>query len=400
MRQASDRLAKPDARAAQAPEKKALSELFAAKSQIDRQIAGLQQQLGVTDPGADTALADAAAALERAQNEVSQAMSQMANAPPGLLDSLTRQQREIAAALAEKAKEAGDSKLGPAQKAAASAADRLSEGGLAEAVASMHKAQEGIQAAQAGASPARPELPKGPDQGQPSMAQLGERQAGVREQAEALLAAQEAAPPAAMDAAAQDLTQAANEVSPVAAGDMGALPPPAQTAVASALGSINSAAAQASGRQQRPAQASAAAAARALARAQAALALAQAGLSPELAQAESGGDQAAPGQQPGQPPANAGKPGPGKQPGQGQQPAQQPTPGTPSPEGTGKIGNWNGPGGANGPLRGAAGSGQFVRLPGRDRAAIQQSRSENYPQEYGPLVEQYLKNLSDQTGQK
>jgi len=35
-------------------------------------------------------------------------------------------------------------------------------------------------------------------------------------------------------------------------------------------------------------------------------------------------------------------------------------------------------------------------LPKRDRAAIQQSQSEKYPQEYGSLVEQYLKNLSDE----
>ena len=36
------------------------------------------------------------------------------------------------------------------------------------------------------------------------------------------------------------------------------------------------------------------------------------------------------------------------------------------------------------------------QLAARDRAAIQQSQGEKYPQEYGPLVEQYLKNLSDQ----
>jgi hypothetical protein len=44
--------------------------------------------------------------------------------------------------------------------------------------------------------------------------------------------------------------------------------------------------------------------------------------------------------------------------------------------------------------------GTFTRLPNRDRVALQQSQSEKYPQEYGPLVEQYLKNLSDQAGEK
>jgi hypothetical protein len=37
----------------------------------------------------------------------------------------------------------------------------------------------------------------------------------------------------------------------------------------------------------------------------------------------------------------------------------------------------------------------FVNLPPRDRAALQQSQAEKYPQEYGPIIEQYLRNLSD-----
>ena len=71
--------------------------------------------------------------------------------------------------------------------------------------------------------------------------------------------------------------------------------------------------------------------------------------------------------------------------------------GTPGPQGNGRQGNWDGAGGADGPRRGTTGSGQFTGLPKRDRAAIQQSQGENYPQEYGALVEQYLKNLSDQS---
>ncbi len=60
------------------------------------------------------------------------------------------------------------------------------------------------------------------------------------------------------------------------------------------------------------------------------------------------------------------------------------------------MGNWSGAGGADGPRRNATGPGQYSGLPMRDRAAIQQSQAEKYPQEYGPMVEQYLKNLSDQ----
>ncbi|HMJ63803.1 MAG TPA: hypothetical protein VK615_00520, partial [Candidatus Binatia bacterium] len=70
--------------------------------------------------------------------------------------------------------------------------------------------------------------------------------------------------------------------------------------------------------------------------------------------------------------------------------------GNPTRQGSGRQGNWRGAGGADGARRGTAGQGQFTGLPARDRAAIQQSQGEKYPQEYGPLVEQYLKNLSDQ----
>ncbi len=42
--------------------------------------------------------------------------------------------------------------------------------------------------------------------------------------------------------------------------------------------------------------------------------------------------------------------------------------------------------------------GAFSRLPARDRAALQQSQSEKSPQEYAPMIEQYMQNLADQPG--
>ena len=42
-----------------------------------------------------------------------------------------------------------------------------------------------------------------------------------------------------------------------------------------------------------------------------------------------------------------------------------------------------------------AGASAFVQLPPRDRQALQQSQAEKYPEEYGNMVEQYLRNLSD-----
>jgi hypothetical protein len=214
-----------------------------------------------------------------------------------------------------------------------------------------------------------------------SLPQLSQQQAEVQKAAESLMAALQAAPASALQQAAQRLEHAGNTIGPLTSGQMGAMPAGAQSALEAAEQALASGAAQASSGQGAPAQASAAAAAQALAQAQAALALAQAGL----------------GSQPGNQPGN--QPGQGQGQGQGQGRNQGRAPGTPGPQGDGQ-GNWAGAGGTEGARRGTAGSSTFVGLPKRDRAALQQSQSEKYPQEYGPLVEQYLKNLSDQAGQK
>jgi hypothetical protein len=185
----------------------------------------------------------------------------------------------------------------------------------------------------------------------------------------------------ALSPAGKKLDNAEGMVSPLTAGKMGQLPSSAQAALESAQGALSSGSAQAAAGQGPPAKANAAAAADALAQAQAALALAQAGLnSGSLAQSGPPGQGQGQGQAQGQ----------GKGRGQGQ----------PTQQGTGRDGNWRGSGGADGSRRGTAGEGQFTGLPARDRAAIQQSQGEKYPQEYGPLVEQYLKNLSDQGAAK
>jgi hypothetical protein len=181
----------------------------------------------------------------------------------------------------------------------------------------------------------------------------------------------------ALSPAGKNLDKAEGIVSPLTAGKMGQLPASAQAALESAQGALSSGSAQAAAGQGAPAQANAAAAADALAQAQAALALAQAGLS--------SGSM-----------AKAGQPGEGQGQGQAQGQGKGKGQGNPSPQGTGRDGNWRGSGGSDGARRGSVGQGQFTGLPARDRAAIQQSQGEKYPQEYGPLVEQYLKNLSDQ----
>ena len=361
---------------AQPPQTRALHELYAAKKDIESKMNELKKELGMESDNAQS-LADAAAALEKAQEEVNNAMAEMSNAPPGLLESLQKQQQAIADALTEHAKDSASPKTAEAQKAASTAAQQLSQSKLKEAVASMQQAQDGIEGAKAAEKPKAAPTP--------SLPQLGQQQTQVKQLAEQLLAAQEAVTDQAMQNAAAQLEQALNDVTPIAAGQAGQLPAAAQQAVQQAQSALTQAAAQAGAKQTQPAQANAADAAQALAQAQAALALAQAGLSSQMAQGQGQGQQPGQGQSPGQ--------------GQGQgKDSQQPGPGqgTPPPRGSGKDGNWSGAGGASGARRATSGNGTFIGLPQRDRAAIQQSQAEKYPQEYGPLVEQYLKNLSDQ----
>jgi len=196
------------------------------------------------------------------------------------------------------------------------------------------------------------------------------------------MGAQQGAPASAMQNAAQALQDAGETIRPLTSGKMGRMPSGAQSALQSAQSSVGEGSAQASAGQNTPAQMNATDAANALAQAQAALALAQAGL----------GTQPSPGQGQSQAKGQGKTPGPGQGKGQGQ--------GSPSPQGTGDEGNRNGPGGADGSRTETAGAGTFTRLPNRDRAALKQSQAEKYPQEFGPLVEQYLKNLSDQSGEK
>ena len=393
--QMNDSKAKLDeakAKDAQPPQNKAIKELYAAKKDIESKMDELKKELGKESDNSKN-LADAQAALEKAQKEVNDAQQQMAN-PDGLLDALQKQQQAIADSLNDAAQSAPSPKTQQAQKDAAQAAQQLAQNDLKSAVGSMQKAQDGIDAAQAGdkkpPGEKKPNASGQPDK--PSLPQLGEQQSEVKKMAENLLAAQEALSKEAMQQAAQSLEQALNDVNPIAAGEAGQLPQAAQDAVQAAQDALTQAAAQAAGQQAKPAQANAAQAAQALAQAQAALALAQAGLSSEMAQ----------GQQPGQ--GEGQQPGQGQSPGQGQgqgKEGQKPGPGkgTPPPKGSGKDGNWSGAGGADGAHRAASGTGTFIGLPKRDRAAIQQSQAEKYPQEYGPLVEQYLKNLSDQSGE-
>ncbi|MFP6872114.1 MAG: hypothetical protein VCA55_01275, partial [Verrucomicrobiales bacterium] len=68
--------------------------------------------------------------------------------------------------------------------------------------------------------------------------------------------------------------------------------------------------------------------------------------------------------------------------------------------GTGDQGNYSGTGGTQGAKRNERGSSKFIGLPDRERGTINQSKADAYPAEYGSLIQQYLKNLSDKATDK
>jgi hypothetical protein len=365
-------------RTAEPAQNQALADLYLAKQELEKRIEELQDMLGLPSGESSDALAEAQRRIREAQRQVNEALSRLQQAPPGLVETLQKQQQEIANALNQLRQDTPESKpLEQAHQAADRAAQQLAQSDLPRALDSMKDARNGIE--QTRQSSANGQQPQGENGS--ALGNLSKQQADVQKAAEALMNAQQNAPASAMQAAAEALQNAEGTISPLTAGALGRLPSGAQSALQSAQGSLSQGTAQASAGQNTPAQMSATDAANSLAQAQAALALAQAGLgSPS----------------PGQGQANA--QGQGKTPGQGQ--GQGRGQGTTPPQGTGNQGNWNGTGGADGTPTGATGVGTFTRLPNRDRAALQQSQSEKYPQEYGPLVEQYLKNLSDQAGEK
>ncbi len=181
----------------------------------------------------------------------------------------------------------------------------------------------------------------------------------------------------AIQSMARSLKNANERIRPATSGRMGRLPRMIRDPLERADRALTEGNAAAEGGEQVQAQGEASTAQEALAEAAAAVDLAVAGM----------------GQQPGE---GQGQGGEGKQMGQGRGRGRGRTPGSQSGRGVGDAGNFYGAGGAEGPRGSASGSGRFIGLPARERAALLQSQGEHYPQEYAPMIEQYLKNLSDQ----
>ncbi len=196
-----------------------------------------------------------------------------------------------------------------------------------------------------------------------------------------------------MQQAAQQLAQAAAE-----AGQIAATPganPQAQEAAQQAAQDLSQAAAQAAAQNGAQAQAAAQQGQQALAQAEAAMAQARAGL------AEAGNEPAHEGNEQG--PPHAGE-HPGSHPGNhpGSHPGNHPGehPGMPGTQAAQKYQ----PGGEEALQKStrsvSAKPASYAGLPPRERAAIEQAQSEKYPEEYGPLVEQYMRNLAAESSSK
>lgn len=192
--------------------------------------------------------------------------------------------------------------------------------------------------------------------------QIGEAMAGLSRQGE------QAGQPGQ---SAQALAEVAEDVTRAAAGDEGALPDPAEQAMNEAAESLSQAAQNARAGNASSAQQQAQSAQDQIGQALAAITLARAGMQP----------QGAPVPMP------------------SQSARQMPSHQVDEMNAVGGDGNRDTIEGAgeNQVAAQADISGQaFIGLPERDREAIQQSQRENYPEEYAPLVEQYLRNLAAQ----
>ncbi len=406
---------------AAAAQQAAAQNLAQAAQQIGQQMAAMQQaqqQLAVAQKAADD-LAKLIVAEQKLELETAKAQAQYAPKKEWLFKNQPATQAEIqqqttdfkgtlgpdlAAAVApisDAADQMGKAKtqLGIPDGAAARASEK-------EAIADLYLALKALdqQIEQAQAEMNQDPAAADANAMAQAAAQLAQaEQALAKANQEMQQAAEKGAPaepgqkptPAQQQAAGQ-MKQAAKQLADAAAKATEAaaqgneMNEAAQAAAQQAAEALTEASAQANANQTAPAQAAAAQAAAALAQAQGALAQAQAGITPSAGPPMPG----QPGK-PGQPGPPSGKPGPPKP---GNKPGQKPgMPGT-----TAAQKYTAGPDEAvqSGERSRATQHNSFAGLPPRERAAIEQAQGEKYPEEFGPQVEQYLRNLADQSSAK
>ena len=412
MAKANQNIAKADAKAAREDQAKALTDLQSAQRSIDKKKDELAAALGKPEENKPDLLAQASEAVTKAQMEVNKAVNELAR-PASLSEFLKSQQAGLAKAVEAKAAEKPNSKaLAHAKDATKKAAEKLTANDIPAAIGEMTKAQAQLLAAsqeagdptakasppaaadgakpsgKPGNQPGKPQSgdagkqPGQPQQGQPgeqpSTEQLAKEQGDLKE-----LATQIAA--MSVQPASTPLDAANQMISPLASGQINSLPLDAQLALRQAQQALTEASAKAAANQATPARQSAETAQQTLSQAASALALAQKGLgnkgeeAQQMAEAEGGRGESE-------------QKGKGEAKGPGKNKAKDDSK---DGEGDGSKGNFDGKGGTDGKLRQVADRNTFIGLPARERNAILQSMGERYPEEFGPLVEQYLKNLSD-----
>lgn len=376
MEAASSELGQTDPLAAQPKQGEAIAQLEKARAQLSEKIAELEAQLGENPSEPQANLDEAIAAIEKAQGEVTDALEQL-DPQANAAGQLQERQEALAESLGEAA-QVGNEAAAAAQPSAAAAAQQLAEGDVAGAIGEMKKAEGALA-------------------GEPGSEGAAQEQGDIREAAEALAAGSQPS--------ASPLQEANSGISPLSSGSKGSLPLGAQGALQQAQQSLANAAAQANAGSPTNSQGQAQAAQGSLAQAAAALALAKAGLSPgdQPGQGEGPGEGQAQGQGEGQGEGQGQGQGEGQGKGQGQGQGKGEGQGKgqgQGEKGNGNEGNWQGPGGADGHRRLRSGVSKHISLPKRERGHLRQSQGRGYSPEYGRMIEQYLKNLSDSASAK
>ncbi|MFT4546802.1 MAG: hypothetical protein ACI9UA_002199 [Pseudoalteromonas tetraodonis] len=295
--------------------------------------------------------------------------------------SLAEQQSDLQEKTAELGEEAANPQISEASQDQAQASEALAQNQPQDAQKPQAEALEDLNAAKDSLEQRREELAEALGQPSSPEADFSALEQAIANAQEQVSEGLEQIAGDQISEAAKPLSEAANTISPFTAGTEGALPAGVEQALENAQQALAESTAEAAAENAAPAESSAAAAQQALAEASAALTLAQAGLS---APAPSEQQASAP---PGQPAEGEGE---GK-PGEGQKPGDKPGPAN------GDEGNWADNGG-DGERKKISGTSKFIGLPARERGTIRQGTTDSYPAEYSSMIEQYLKNLSDQSG--
>lgn len=329
-----------------------------------------QQQVG-QQTAAATNKTDAPRAQESKQ--AGQSEKQLAGDTEKLKAQVPDGAQSAAASLAEAQKkmDAAASKLDEPNPAGAQPAEK-------DAQADLYQAKRDLDAA---IDKMARDLGHPPDQAK-DLAELSKQLDQVQQElakAQGQLAQSAQAPADGKTSAQQQMKAVVQKVGEMAAKSPAAAPEAAQQAIEQAQEHLGDAAAQAEAHDPAAGQ-SAAQAQQALAQAQASVAMAQTGM------AQAG--PPAPGQGQSRPQAQAGEPSAGNSsPGS----ADENNPAS----GGGNRTDINGGVADAGPRKDVNSPGKFVGLPPRDCQALEQSQAGKYPQAYGPEVEQYLRNLSN-----